>query len=143
MNRDYEIFERFPDSTLRSLARVHGTRNVPQILEERGKQTTNECFAKNIRTGEIIARVNDKPAQRAKLVERSVNAGEPGSPLQETWKNRGVVYTIDVKVGSGFVTAQREADEKIYSRMVAGLVDRDETEKLFESDLSREPGAKS
>jgi hypothetical protein len=71
MNRDYEIFEKFPDTTLRSLARVHGTRHVPQILEDRGKQTTNECFARNIRTGEIIARVNDKASRRAKLVEQS------------------------------------------------------------------------
>ena len=30
----------------------------------RGKQTTNECFAMNIRTTEIIARVNDNRTGR-------------------------------------------------------------------------------
>ena len=64
MNREYDIFERLPDASVRVLIRVLGTRHVPSILEARGKETTNECFAMNIRTREIIARVNDKPAQR-------------------------------------------------------------------------------
>jgi hypothetical protein len=69
MQRDYDIFERFPDTTLHCLIRVHGTRHVPKVLEERGKHTTNECFAMNIRTREIIARVNDKVARRAQLIK--------------------------------------------------------------------------
>jgi hypothetical protein len=69
MNRDYDICERFPDASVRCLVRVHGTQNVHEILQERGKHTTNECFAMNIRTTEIIARVNDKMARRAELRE--------------------------------------------------------------------------
>jgi hypothetical protein len=68
MERDYDIFEKLPDASVRCLVRVHGTRHVPKVLEERGKQTTNECFAMNIRTKEIIARVNDKVAQRTQLL---------------------------------------------------------------------------
>jgi len=64
MERDYDIFERLPDASLRCLVRVHGTLHVPKVLEERGKQTTNECFAMNIRTREIFARVNHKVARR-------------------------------------------------------------------------------
>jgi hypothetical protein len=64
MNRDYDIFERLPDASVRCLIRVHGTRHVRDVLETRGKLTANECFAKNIRTGEIIGRVNDKVAPR-------------------------------------------------------------------------------
>jgi hypothetical protein len=75
MDRDYDIFERFPDTSLRCLTRVHGTRHVSKILEERGKQTTNECFAMNIRTREIIARVNDKLARRAELRKRLTHLG--------------------------------------------------------------------
>ena len=80
MDRDYDIFERFPDSSLRCLTRVHGTRHVPKILEERGKQTTNECFAINIRTREIIARVNDndKAARRAQFVTHLTRSGLAG-----------------------------------------------------------------
>jgi hypothetical protein len=75
MDRDYDIFERLSDASLRCLVRVHGTRHVPRVLEERGKQTANECFAMNIRTREIIARVNDKMARRAELIERLAHPG--------------------------------------------------------------------
>jgi len=61
LDRDYEIFEKLPNASVRFLIRVHGTRHVPGILEARGKETTNECFAKNIRTGEIVGRVNADP----------------------------------------------------------------------------------
>jgi hypothetical protein len=67
MERDYDIFERLPDASVRCLTRVHGTLHVRQILEARGKQTTNECFAMNIRTREIIARVNGK-SQRVQIL---------------------------------------------------------------------------
>jgi hypothetical protein len=69
MERDYDIFERFPDASVRCLVRVHGTLHVPKVLEERGKQTTNECFAMNVRSREIIARVNHKVVRRAQLTK--------------------------------------------------------------------------
>jgi hypothetical protein len=75
MERDYDICERLSDASVRCLVRVHGTRHVPKILEERGKQTTNECFAMNIRTREIIARVNDRLARRAELIEHLTHLG--------------------------------------------------------------------
>ena len=77
MERDYDIFERLPDASVRCLVRVHGTLHVPKVLEERGKQTTNECFAMNIRTREVIARVNDndKVARRAQLIKRLTHLG--------------------------------------------------------------------
>jgi len=70
MDRDYDIFERLPDASVRCLVHVHGTLHVPKVLEAWGKQTTNECFAMNIRTTEIIARVNHEVAQRARLIKR-------------------------------------------------------------------------
>jgi hypothetical protein len=75
MERDYDIFERLPDASVRCLVRVHGTRHVPRVLEERGKQTANECYAMNIRTREIIARVNDKAARRAELIQHLAHLG--------------------------------------------------------------------
>ena len=68
MNRDYDIFEKLPDASVRCLTRVHGTLHVSKVLEQWGKQTTNECFAMNVRSREIIARVNEKPTQRAQLL---------------------------------------------------------------------------
>jgi hypothetical protein len=75
MERDYDIFERLPDASVRCLVRVHGTQHVPKVLEERGKETTNECFAMNIRTREIVARVNGKGARRAQLIQRLTHSG--------------------------------------------------------------------
>jgi hypothetical protein len=70
MNSDYDIFERLPDASVRCLVRVHGTLHVPKVLEGWGKHTTNECFAMNVRSREIIARVNQKPSQRAQLIKQ-------------------------------------------------------------------------
>jgi hypothetical protein len=75
MERDYDIFERFPDASVRCRVHVHGTVHVPKVLEELGKQTTNECFARDIRTREIIARVNDKVARHAKFIEHLKHRG--------------------------------------------------------------------
>jgi hypothetical protein len=47
VERDYDIFERLPDVSVRCLVRVYGTLHVARILEERGKRTINECFAMN------------------------------------------------------------------------------------------------
>jgi hypothetical protein len=80
MEQDYDIYERFPNASVRCLIRVHGTGHVPKVLEERGKQTTNECFAMNTRTREVIARVNDKVARRAQLIKQLTHLG-PTSPF--------------------------------------------------------------
>ena len=56
--------------------------------------------------------------------------------MPDRWTNRGVVYTIDVKEGvGGVITAQRESATRIHSRIVPKLVNREETEKLFEADF--------
>jgi hypothetical protein len=58
--------------------------------------------------------------------------------MADTWTNRGVIYTIDAKDGTGgVITAQEEHATRIHSRIVSRLVNRDEAEKLFEDDLSR------
>jgi hypothetical protein len=75
MNREYDIFERLPDASVRCLIRVHGTRHVPAVLEKRGQQTKNECFAMNIRTREIVARVNDQVARSANSSDTSAKNG--------------------------------------------------------------------
>lgn len=58
--------------------------------------------------------------------------------MPDTWKNREVVYTIDAKEATGgVITAQKLHDTRIHSRIVKKLVTREETEKLFEADLSK------
>ncbi len=59
MDHDYDVFEVFPDHSLRWHVCIHGTQLALTTLEELGKQTVNECFASNISTQEIIGRVNE------------------------------------------------------------------------------------
>ena len=57
--------------------------------------------------------------------------------MLDSWTNEGVKYTIDAKASvGGVITAQREDAKVIYSRIVSTEVTREETEKLFEADLS-------
>ena len=58
--------------------------------------------------------------------------------MSDTWTTDGIIYTIDARdtVG-GIVTAQKEGAKTIYSRIVSKAVNRDETEKLFEADLTK------
>jgi hypothetical protein len=59
VEHDYDVFEVFPDHTLRWRECVHGTRSALAKLEALAKLTVNECFAADIRTQEIVGRVNE------------------------------------------------------------------------------------
>ena len=59
MDHDYDVFEVFPDRSLKWRVCVHGTQLALATLEEIAKKTVNECFASNVSTQEIIGRVNE------------------------------------------------------------------------------------
>ena len=59
MEHDYDVFEVFPDRTIRWRVCVNGTRPALAKLEALARQTDNECFATDISTQEIIGRVNE------------------------------------------------------------------------------------
>jgi hypothetical protein len=61
MDRTYDIFELLPDESLLWKACVFRAQDVAGLLADIGRKTPNECFAINIDTKEIIARVNVKP----------------------------------------------------------------------------------
>ena len=57
--------------------------------------------------------------------------------MPDTWISEGVTYTTDAKAGTGgVITAQRANGKRIHSRIVPKPVNREETEKLFETDLA-------
>jgi len=58
VGQDYDLFEMFPDHSLRWRVSVHGTQFALATLEELARQTNNECFATDIGSQEIIGRVN-------------------------------------------------------------------------------------
>jgi hypothetical protein len=61
MDRDYDIFEKLPDESVVWRTSVHGTQNLACELERVGEKTTNECFAINIDTKEVLGRINVPP----------------------------------------------------------------------------------
>lgn len=58
-NREYDLFEVFPDHTIRWRVCVHGTQTALAKLDALAQLTDNECFATDISTQEIIGRVNE------------------------------------------------------------------------------------
>jgi hypothetical protein len=58
VNRDYDLFEHFPDDSLIWRGQVSGLRNVGLKLQEIAEATTNECFAMHLATRQIVARLN-------------------------------------------------------------------------------------
>jgi hypothetical protein len=59
VEHDYDVFEVFPDHTIRWRVCAHGTRSALAQLEALARLTVNECFATDISTQEIIGRVNE------------------------------------------------------------------------------------
>ena len=59
MEQEYDVFELFPDHTIRWRVCVRGTQTALAKLEALASLTDNECFATDISTQEIIGRVNE------------------------------------------------------------------------------------
>lgn len=58
MEREYELFEQFPDGSPLWRGHASGLEEVRQRLQEIAKETANECFAMYLPTKEIVARLN-------------------------------------------------------------------------------------
>jgi hypothetical protein len=61
MDCEYDLYELLPDRSLKWRSCVRGTRRAVEALQEMAEQTDNECFATELGTDEIIARVNEGP----------------------------------------------------------------------------------
>ena len=59
MDREYDVFEIYPDHSLKWHACVLGTPRALEKLKALSQQTLNECFAADLSTQEIIGRVNE------------------------------------------------------------------------------------
>ena len=58
MDRDYDIFEKFPDGGLRWIEVVHGRASALSRLREIAATSPNEIYAIYLPTREIIATLN-------------------------------------------------------------------------------------
>lgn len=69
MERQYDIFERFPDHSLIWRGRVCGLDNARRKLHEIATRTSNECSAMYVPTRQVVAlenvwRLNGRPVKR-------------------------------------------------------------------------------
>src|SRR5215469_15646294 len=58
MQRNYDLFEQFPDGSVMWRGRASGLPEVCRQLSDLSTNTANECFAIHLPTKEIVARVN-------------------------------------------------------------------------------------
>ena len=61
MDCGYDLFEMFPNHTIQWRSCVRGSERAIAVLQEMSQQTDNECFATELGTNKIIARVNEGP----------------------------------------------------------------------------------
>jgi hypothetical protein len=59
VEKDYDVFEVFPDHSLQWRTCVSGIQVALATLRAIGQQTVNECFAIELNAHEIIGRVNE------------------------------------------------------------------------------------
>jgi hypothetical protein len=65
VDREYDIFEIYPNGDLLWRASVAGLENTRQKVAELGKQSGNPFFATYTPTKEIVAQVNHGESKRA------------------------------------------------------------------------------
>jgi len=58
MQRNYDLFEQFPDGSVMWRGRASGLPEVCRQLSDLSTNTANECYAMHLPTKEIVARVN-------------------------------------------------------------------------------------
>jgi len=70
MEREYDIFEQFPDGSPLWRTHVRGLPEATRLLKEIAAATPNECFAVHLPTKEIVGRLNLRApdAQRRPLI---------------------------------------------------------------------------
>jgi hypothetical protein len=61
MARELDLFERFPDGSVLWRGTAIDEENAQLKLQEFARMTSNECFAMDTITNEIVARVNSAP----------------------------------------------------------------------------------
>jgi len=74
MNRQYDVFEIYPDHSVKWHAWVVGLARAIEKLEALGRETLNECFATDLGTQQIVARVNAGPSAEKILDDSSASA---------------------------------------------------------------------
>jgi len=62
LEREFDLFERFPDGSLVWRGHASGIENAQLKLKELAKETPNECIAMYLATQQIVARLNGHPS---------------------------------------------------------------------------------
>ena len=101
MDRDYDLFEQFPDGSPMWRGRVHGLAEVHLRLSDLFQKSRNEYFAMHLPTKEIVARVN-VGGQRAEIQKRLVGqvAYDPARAAVRTAALRAEGYEVVTAIGN-------------------------------------------
>jgi hypothetical protein len=135
MQRDYDLFEQFPDGSPLWRDRAAGLAEVRRKLAEIAKRTANECFAIYLPTKEIVARVNvggsvhkaRKPLvaqiayQSERAAERTNVLRTQGFEVVTVIGNEAAKLVLDLSEGWNVFVVGHAAPEEVREEMVAWL----------------------
>jgi hypothetical protein len=79
MDREYDLFEKFPDGSLLWRGVVLGRENAIRKLQELAAKTPNECYAMHLATNEILASMNDR---QSSLQLKALNLSQPSTGVR-------------------------------------------------------------
>jgi hypothetical protein len=75
MEREYELFERFPDGETKWRGTAHGLEDARRKLLKFARHTTNEIFAMHLSSQQVVARVNDAQKQTKRVFQIAYDSG--------------------------------------------------------------------
>jgi len=88
MHRVYEIFEVLPNGSPRRLTVVTGLEFAKVVLQGLAKRTSNECFAADAKTRQVVMQLNVAPAKLRRIFQIAYD-GELGLRRAELLRSRG------------------------------------------------------
>lgn len=100
MHRVYEVFEVLPNGSPRRVIVVSGLESAKARLQELANSTSNECFASDTKTHQIVALMNVPPSKwrASKHIFQITYDEQLGQQRAELLKSRG--YTVLSVIGN-------------------------------------------
>jgi len=111
--RAYDIFEVMPDGSTMKRAGIYGLEFAKLSLEELTKRTTNECFAADAKTHQVVMQTNIPSAERAiKRIFQIAYDEEEGVRRAEVLRSRcyGVISVLGNEAANVLLSSPQNYD---------------------------------
>ena len=133
MERDYDLFEQYPDGSPMWRGHASGLHEARRQFEKLSKTTQNECFAMCLTTKEIVARVNVRTSKGRKPFVFQITYDEKlakarsdllklqGYEVATVFGNDAAKAVLSIRQNCDLFVVGHAAPEKTRREMVAWL----------------------